>query len=384
MQVTGDFENRSGEKSKTYRVIQVGAGSTGRFALRSILTHPGLDLVGLAVRSEHNSGRDAGAFCNLPPTTVRATRDTDSLLAMRADCVSFMPADDYAGDVLDGGSEAARAFDLLCRFLASGKNVIASSPNSLVYAPALGDVVVTRLEEACAAGDSSFLYVGVSPGFMPDRLVLNLTAVSARIESIAVKEFMNYSEYENPNMLLDYYGFGKDPNVFDPTQLLLSFHRSLGGSVAMIADGLGVELEAVAMHIDLATTERPLEIPVGTIHKGTIGGSWITASGMVKGKPCISVAHVTRIGNDVAPAWPRFRDGSGEGYQIDIVGAPAMSVDVELGAFGRNPMADAGWAVGGHIANSVAALCQAPSGIRTFIDLPAATGRHRMIAAEQP
>ena len=81
----------------------------------------------------------------------------------------------------------------------------------------------------------------------------------------------------------------------------------------------------------------------------------------------------------VAPDWPVFGTSEdSEGYRIQIHGAPSMSVDVALGAFGRNPMADAGWAVGGHVSNSIPALCEAPSGVRSFIDLPATMGRWRV------
>jgi len=55
-----------------------------------------------------------------------------------------------------------------------------------------------------------------------------------------------------------------------------------------------------------------------------------------------------------------------------------MKVELELGAFGRNPMADAGWAVGGHITNSVIALCEAAPGVRTFLDLPLTPGAYRL------
>jgi 4-hydroxy-tetrahydrodipicolinate reductase len=88
--------------------------------------------------------------------------------------------------------------------------------------------------------------------------------------------------------------------------------------------------------------------------------------------------HITRIADEVAPHWPYFGSDGIEGYQIEIFGAPAMKVEVELGAFGRNPMADAGWAVGGHITNSVVGLCEAAPGIRTYMDLPLAVGAYRL------
>lgn len=363
---------------KTYRVIQYGAGNTGKFALHSILTHPALELVGLGVHGAGKEGKDAGTLCRLPATGVIATRDVASLLAQEADCVSFMPADPHAGDVLKPGSDVAALFDLMCAFLASGKNVVASAPNALVYAPSLGSEVVARLNQACAAGNSSFLYVGVSPGFMPDRLILNLTAISSRIEKISVQEIMNYGQYNDREMLFEFFGFGKEVSAFDPTSLIAAFGRSLGGSVAMIADGLRLNLDKIETSIEFSINDRRFDLPTGVIEKGTIGAERIRASGIVGGVERITVEHITRVGDHIAANWPRFGAGNAEGYRLAIMGAPSMSVDLELGAFGRNPMADAGWAVGGHISNSIPDLCEAPSGIRTFSDLPPVMGKSRV------
>jgi len=359
-------------------MIQYGAGATGKFALRALLTHPRLRLVGLGVHTTRNEGRDAGSICRMPETGVLATRDISALLAMEADCVLFLPWDPYAGDVLVEDSHSGRLFTLLCQFLESGKNVIASAPNSLVYAPSLGAEAVARLEGACQKGQSSFLYTGISPGFIPDRLVLGLTQISARIETIAVREIMNYANYGDRDTIMGLYGFGQDPAAFDPAVLLASFSRGLGGSVAMVADGIKAKLDEIRMEFELAVTERDCQIATGVVGAGTIAAERIRAVGLIDGAARIVAEHVTRIDDDAAPDWPQFGSGGREGYQVEIHGAPAMKVELELGAFGRNPMADAGWAVGGHMTNSVIDLCEAPPGIRTYLDLPLAPGAYRL------
>lgn len=363
---------------KQYRMIQYGAGATGKFALSSILRHPQLVLVGLGVHSDSKVGIDAGSICRMPDTGVLASNDLSALLATPADCVLFMPWDPYAGDVANPATHSGQLFETLCRFLESGKNVIASAPNSLVYAPYLGTVTVERLEAACRKGRSSFLYGGISPGFAPDRLVLALTQCSARIDAILVSEIMNYANYGDRDTIMGLYGFGMEPDAFDPSNILDSFRRGLGGSVAMIADALKAPLDRVEMEFDHALADHDIEIAAGPVRKGTIAAEVIRAKGMVGGEPRIVAEHVTRIDDGAAPAWPQFGGEGKEGYQIEVRGAPAMKVDFELGAFGRNPMADAGWAVGGHLTNSVIGLCEAQPGIRTFMDLPLALAAHRM------
>ncbi|OAN65882.1 MULTISPECIES: NAD(P)H-dependent amine dehydrogenase family protein [Sphingomonas] len=365
---------------KTYKVIQFGAGATGKFALRAILTHPRLHLVGLGVHSPQNEGRDAGAFCRLPETGVLATRDRDSLLSTEADCVAFLPWDSPAGDVLEADSHSGALFALVCALLASGKNVVASAPNSLVYPPYLGPETMARLEGACAAGNASFLYTGVSPGFMPDRLVLALTQISARIDQISVREIMNYANYGDRDMIMGLLGFGQRPERFDPSALSGSFARALGGSVAMVADAIQTNLDRIDIDVEFAMASTGFDIATGRIEAGTIAAERIRASGIRDGRTRIVAEHITRVDDQVAPDWPRFGSGQREGYQVEIHGAPSMKMELELGAFGRNPMADAGWAVGGHLANSIIGVCEAPAGVRSFMDLPLAIGVHRMTA----
>ena len=57
------------------KVILWGPGQMGIGALRAVIQHPGLELAGLVVHSEHKDGRDAGDLCGLPPTasSPRAT-----------------------------------------------------------------------------------------------------------------------------------------------------------------------------------------------------------------------------------------------------------------------------------------------------------------------
>lgn len=56
-----------------YRVVQWATGSVGSWALRQIIEHPDLELVGVWVSSAAKDGRDAGELCGLPVTGVRAT-----------------------------------------------------------------------------------------------------------------------------------------------------------------------------------------------------------------------------------------------------------------------------------------------------------------------
>jgi 4-hydroxy-tetrahydrodipicolinate reductase len=363
---------------KRYKVIQCGTGNTGRFALRRILEHPQLELVGVWVHSADKEGRDAGELCRRPACGVRATRDMEGLLRLPADCVSFMAADPLAGDVERADSQSAKLFEQICRFLAAGKNVVATAPNALVHPPLLPPGLRARLEGACRQGGTSFHYAAVSPGFMPDKLVATLTALSGRIDRVVFREIANYGGYDSPETLFGLLGFGLAPSRYPAAAIAASFRRSLGGSVRMIADALALPLDAMTARVDCRPTETAFDIRAGRIEAGTVAAMRVAVAGVVAGEERITVEHLTRIADDVAPDWPRAPSSNGEGYRIEIHGVPSMAVDLELGAFGRNTGLDAGFAVGAHVANAIPVVCEAPCGVRSFLDLPPITGAHAM------
>ena len=65
------------------RVVQWATGNVGSRALRRVIEHPKLELVGLYVHSPEKEGREAGELCGLPAVGVRATRNVDEIIALK-------------------------------------------------------------------------------------------------------------------------------------------------------------------------------------------------------------------------------------------------------------------------------------------------------------
>ena len=57
---------------RRYRVVQWATGSVGASALRAIIEHPDLELVGVLVFDPEKEGRDAGELCGVGETGVLA------------------------------------------------------------------------------------------------------------------------------------------------------------------------------------------------------------------------------------------------------------------------------------------------------------------------
>src|SRR5579862_707839 len=98
------------DSAKRYRVVQWATGNVGSRALRHAIEHPDLDLVGVWVHSANKVGRDAGELAGLAPIGVRAVNSLESVLALKPDCVLYMPH--------------VCSYDEICDILESGANIV--------------------------------------------------------------------------------------------------------------------------------------------------------------------------------------------------------------------------------------------------------------------
>ncbi len=279
-----------------YRVIQWSTGNVGRLALRAIINHPDLELVGLWVSSDKKAGRDAGELCGLRPVGVKATNDADALLAMKADCVSYTATGDL---------RPAEAVADMCRILESGKNVVATSVVSLIYPPAANPTLVERLEAACRKGGTSCFTSGIDPGFANDAVPLVLLSACERVDSVRVMEVVNYDTYNQPEVLFETMGFAKP---IDHTPLILVpgvLSMGWGSVVHVLAAGLGVKIDELRETHERQVAPESFSIPAGPVPKGTVAALRFEVQGMVRGRPAIVLEHVTRLRDDLAPDWPQ-------------------------------------------------------------------------------
>ncbi len=345
-----------------YRVIQWSTGNVGKYSLRAIIGHPELELAGVWVHGESKEGKDAGELCGVEPTGVIATRDADALLAGDADCVCYTAS---------GDTRPGEALDDICRILASGKNVVSTSIVALVHPTSYDPEYTARLTEACREGSSSFFNSGIDPGFANDLLPLMLSGLSEHWSEIRIQEIINYATYDRGEILFDVMGFGKP--IDDKPLLLIPGVLSMawGGTVRLLAEGLGVELDEIREVVEERPTERPVEILGQTLEAGTRGAIRFEVQGIVGGKVALVVEHVTRIDDGLAPEWPT---GNGS-YRVLITGVPSMKCEYEF----ADEHGD--HAVGGvvltatRVVNAIPAVCGAPAGLLSALDLPLITGR---------
>jgi 2,4-diaminopentanoate dehydrogenase len=355
-----------------YRVLLCGTGYIGALALPYILNNPELELAGAWSHSDEKQGKDVGELCGRGPTGITITRDLDRLLAMQADAVIHTG---YNPDIAHPdvhGSESRRRLEETILMLERGKNVVSTTLVPLSWPAAWGPEVMARLRRACEAGGSSLRVTGIHPGFMVDALLLMLSGAVGNVSALRGEQILDYRDYPEPERMR-LLGYGRRPDEaradFTPG-LFLNTYR---GCIEMAADALGVVLDDVTEEVDFAVTDKPLSIAIGTIPAGTVGAFRFELKGISKGKSRISIGHVTRVGDDVAPDWPSL--GKYAGYRLFVDGEPPLRSEVLMGGPGRDGGLDACMITAALAVNAVADTCSAPPGFYSYTDRPIIAAR---------
>ena len=147
------------------RVVQWATGSVGVAAIKAVLDHPDLQLVGCWVHSKAKVGKDVGEIIGGDPLGVIATDSVDRILTMDADAVIYAPLLPNADEVME--------------LLRSGKNVV--SPLGWFYP---SETEAAPLEAAAQEGGVTLHGAGIGPGAATELFPLLLSVMSTGITHV--------------------------------------------------------------------------------------------------------------------------------------------------------------------------------------------------------
>jgi hypothetical protein len=342
-------------RRKRYRVVQWATGNVGSRALRRAIEHPDLEVVGVWVHSASKVGRDAGELAGLGPIGIAATHHMEDVLALKPDCVLYMPH--------------VCNYDEICQILESGSNIV-TTRMELQNPSALDPVICARIEAACQRGNSSIHGTGVSPGFISEALPIVLTSIQRRLDSLRIDEFADCSSRDSPEMLFDMMGFGRQPGPANQAQL---DHARLcfAPSLQLVATSLGLPIERFEVTGAQGLARQDVHIVAGVVPAGTVAATRTSVAGIRNNKPFMTFTTTWFISSDVDTSdgkeW-EFRSPSG--WHVVLQGdcpldlaisfpvAPENYADMTPGLTAHRPV------------NAIAFVCEAPAGIQTTVDLP--------------
>ena len=337
--------------SRRLRVVQWTTGKTGKAAVRGMVGHPVIDLIGCYAFSPDKVGVDVGELCGIEPLGFTATDDVEALLDLEPDCISYMA---YRPN-----------FDHLERILESGANVV--STMYMMAGTGYGEDATHRLREACLRGSSSLYASGIYPGHAP-MVAMAASAMCSRIERFSVLESLDIKDYANEQMFRAQ-GFDLDPDDPAATVACESSCGSFKDQIPVIAKAMGLEIDAIGFRVEFATANHDTDFGFMTLKKGRIAGFKGTIAGIKGGRSLIECSFVWKLGEDMTPNWPVTH-----GYVIELEGDPGVRVRLEpMGDHFDGTITTAMPAV-----NAIPMVCDAPPGVVNLTGLPFVRGAHQM------
>lgn len=349
---------------KPYKVVVWATGRVGRLAIRAVADRPNLDLVGVWVHSESKDGKDAGTLAGIEPLGVAATRDEAAILAGDADCII------YTGPATSRPREAIGDFG---RILEAGKNIVTTSVPGLVYPRgSIKPSTVQRIIDSAIKGGSSIYSSGIEPGFGCDLLAVAMASMSNRIYSIRGLEITDYSRDNTVYEMRELFGFGQPMDYQGGITMPGVITYGWGAAVTMVAESLGVQLDEIRESYEFAPAPRWLETLSGVIEPGNVAAVWFRCIGVVDGREVITIEHVDRMAEDVAPDWPKSRAGGIDGvWRVIIEGEPSFDAEFETGFNADEDSTDHGLlATGMRAINAIPWVCHAAPGLVDALHIP--------------
>lgn len=332
-----------------FRVVQWTTGKTGSAAVRGMVQHPRLEIVGCYAYSHEKVGQDVGVLAGIEPIGIRATDDVDALLALQPDCVAYMP---FRPD-----------FDHVVRILESGVNLVTTM--YMLAGRGYGDDVHARIEDAARRGRSSLYASGIYPGHAV-MVALAASAMCARINCISVLESLDMSGYANEQM---FRAMGIDRALDDPEApgLVEGACGSFKEQIRVMTLALGAELDAIRFDVEFGAANQTSDFGFMAIQEGRIAGFKGTVSGVVDDRALVQCKFVWKVGHDMTPNWPVE-----DGYVIEIEGEPSLRSRLEP----IGPHFDGAVTTAMPVVNAIPQVCAAPPGILNRMELPFVKGAY--------
>ena len=325
---------------KKIRAIQYGIGPIGASIAKLLREKDAVDIVGAIDNDPAKVGRDLGEVLGASdaPWGVKVSGDARGVLDQSADIVMHTTS-----------SSLPKVMDQLLACLDVGSCVV-STCEELSYPYRTHPELAARLDKAAKESGVALVGTGVNPGFVMDKMVITLAAVSQRIEHAKAVRIVDAAKRRLP--LQKKIGAGMSVEEFrSKVKEGVIKHVGLPESVAMVADSLGLPVDEITETIEPKVATEQVRTEFLTVEAGQAAGVHQIARGLAGGRELIYMELQMFVGaKDPVDT-------------IELTGHPNISLVIPGGSHGD--IATASVAV-----NSIPGILEAPSGLRTSRDLP--------------
>lgn len=325
---------------KKIRVVQYGVGPIGASIVRLMRQKATLEVIGAIDKDPAKAGRDLGELAGAAdaPWGIPVAPDAAQLLARPVDVV-----------VHSTSSYLPNVMDQLLECLGAGCCIV-STCEELAYPYRKHPDLSAQLDAAAKEEGVALVGTGVNPGFVMDKLVLTLSTVSQRVDWAKAVRVVDASKRRLP--LQKKIGAGMTPGEFhQQVKAGVIKHHGLPESIAMVADGLGFELDDISETIEPVIAEETVKTEFLEVAPGQVAGVHQIARGTMAGQEKIYMELKMYVGaKDPADS-------------VELKGEPPLSLVIPGGTHGDVATAAV-------VVNAIPSILAAQSGLRTARDLP--------------
>lgn len=322
------------------RVVQYGVGPIGASIVRLARQKHAVEIVGAIDTDPNKVGKDLGEVVGAPnaPWDVIISSDAQAVLEKPVDVVLHSTSS-YLKEVM---TQLHSCIEAGC--------CIVSTCEELAYPYRKHPELSAKLDAAAKEEGVALVGTGVNPGFVMDKLVLTLAAVSQRVDVAKATRIVNASSRRLP--LQKKIGAGLTADEFNERVASGAIkHHGLPESAAMVADGLGFELDDITEMINPILAQEPIRTEFLQVEPGLVAGVHQIVRGHHKGMEKVYLELQMYVGAKEAGDW------------IELVGEPNLSLVIPGGTHGDV-------ATAGVVVNTIPAILAAPAGLKTSRDLP--------------
>lgn len=322
------------------RAVIFGCGPIGCSVARYAAQRADIELVGAVDIDESLVGRDLGEVAGVdskPGVTI--SNDADAVLSVTRPDVVFLTTSSSMVTIYPQIEKCARA----------GANVV-STCEELSFPYRKSPQLAAEIDRVAKAHSVTVLATGVNPGFLMDAWPLFMTGVCQQVERIRAIRVQDASPRRGP--FQKKIGAGRTLEEFETLVASGTLkHVGLPESIAMIADGLGWELDDITESIEPVIATRQVKTDFVTVEPGQAAGVRQVGRGLRAGEELITLEFEAAVG------------GSESYDAVYITGTPNLEVVIKGGTHGD--IATAAIAV-----NCIHRVVEARPGLLTMKDLP--------------
>jgi len=322
------------------RAVIFGCGPIGCSVARYVGQRADIELVGAVDIDESLVGRDLGEVAGVDGRpAVAISNDADAVLSETRPDVVFLTTSSSMVIIYPQIEKCARA----------GANVV-STCEELSFPYRKSPQLAAEIDRVAKAHSVTVLATGVNPGFLMDTWPLFMTGVCQKVARVRAVRVQDASPRRGP--FQKKIGAGRTLEEFETLVASGTLkHVGLPESIAMIADGLGWELDDITESIEPVIATRQVKTDFVTVEPGQAAGVRQVGRGLRAGEELITLEFEAAVG------------GSESYDAVYITGTPDLEVVIKGGTHGD--IATAAIAV-----NCIHRVVEARPGLLTMKDLP--------------